>query len=129
MRLSGQLLERMSILGIRAEDLQVRFSRSRGPGGQNVNKVSSAATIRHLPSGLTVTASDNRAQAANRLLALERLLTTLENQRSDERQAELAAASKARRQRALRSRATRANLVKEKRLRAETKRCRRKVAP
>jgi len=129
MRLSGQLLERMSILGIRAEDLQVRFSRSRGPGGQNVNKVSSAATIRHLPSGLTVTASDNRAQAANRLLALERLLTTLENQRSDERQAELAAASKARRQRALRSRATRANLVKEKRLRAETKRRRRKVAP
>jgi peptide chain release factor len=127
-RRADQLLTRMNALRIRAEDLVESFSRSSGPGGQNVNKVSSAATIRHIPSGLTVTASDNRSQAINRQLALERLLTALEARRANEHHARLAAASKLRRQRARRSRATKARLVEEKRLRARTKRLRGKVA-
>jgi protein subunit release factor B len=118
----------MNALGVRAEDLQESFARSGGPGGQNVNKVNSAATIRHLPSGLAITASESRSQAVNRQMALERLLSVLEAERAQERHARLAAISKQRRQQARRSRATKAKLVEQKRLRTETKRLRRKVA-
>jgi peptide chain release factor len=123
------LLERMKALGVRAEDLEESFSRSAGPGGQSVNKVSSAATIRHLPTGLAVTASDSRSQFANRHLALTRLLDLLEKQKTESLRARLAAASKARRQRARRSRATKEKLLEGKRRRGETKKLRGKIHP
>jgi ribosome-associated protein len=47
--------------------------RSRGPGGQRKNKVETAVRIRHLPSGITVVATEHRSQSDNRRLALERL--------------------------------------------------------
>jgi protein subunit release factor B len=47
--------------------------RSRGPGGQRKNKVETAVRLKHLPSGLTVNATEHRSQAENRRLAFERL--------------------------------------------------------
>lgn len=54
---------------------EVKFEamRSSGPGGQNVNKVESAVRAVHLPTGLTVTASEERSQYMNKKLALGRL--------------------------------------------------------
>jgi protein subunit release factor B len=51
----------------------VETYRSRGPGGQRKNKVETAVRIRHLPSGITVVATEYRSQSDNRRLALERL--------------------------------------------------------
>jgi protein subunit release factor B len=117
----------MNALGVRREDLEESFSRSGGPGGQHVNKVSSAASIRHRPTGLAVTASDSRSQAENRHLALSRLLDLLERQKRLAHHERLAAAAKVRRQNARRSRRTKAELVQAKRRRGETKRLRGKV--
>jgi protein subunit release factor B len=47
--------------------------RSSGPGGQRKNKVETAVRIKHLPSGITVVATEHRTQSDNRKLALERL--------------------------------------------------------
>jgi protein subunit release factor B len=47
--------------------------RSSGPGGQRKNKVETAVRLRHLPSGMTVVATEHRSQAENRRLAFERL--------------------------------------------------------
>src|SRR5260370_25011889 len=69
-------------------ELEETFSRSGGPGGQNVNKVSTRVTLRHLPTNLTVTVQDSRSQAANRQLARERMLAALQ---AREREAEAAA--------------------------------------
>jgi ribosome-associated protein len=51
----------------------VETYRSGGPGGQRKNKVETAVRLRHLPSGITVIATEHRSQAENRKLALERL--------------------------------------------------------
>ncbi len=47
--------------------------RSRGPGGQRKNKTETAVRLTHLPSGIKVTATEQRSQAQNRELAFERL--------------------------------------------------------
>ena len=47
--------------------------RSRGPGGQRKNKTETAVRLRHLPSGVTVSATEHRFQTQNRRLAFERL--------------------------------------------------------
>lgn len=51
-------------------DLKVEFSRSGGPGGQNVNKRETAVRVVHVPTGLSAHASSQRSQEQNRELAL-----------------------------------------------------------
>lgn len=61
-------------LGLKLADFEETFARSSGPGGQNVNKVSTSVTMRHYPSGLSVTVRDSRSQALNRAIARQRIL-------------------------------------------------------
>src|SRR4026209_1979860 len=92
------LAERMERLGISDFDLEETFARSSGPGGQNVNKVSTAVTLRHGPSGASVTVQDSRSQAMNRQPAWERLLDAIERKRREDKAAERSAREKKRRQ-------------------------------
>ncbi len=64
-------------LEIKPDDLEVSFYRAGGPGGQNVNKVSTAVRITHKPSGLVVHSQEERSQARNKERALEILRTKL----------------------------------------------------
>jgi protein subunit release factor B len=59
------------------KQVTVETYRSGGPGGQRKNKVETAVRLKHLPSGLTVIATEHRSQAENRKLALERLRARL----------------------------------------------------
>ena len=47
--------------------------RSSGPGGQRKNKVETAIRLKHIPSGISVIATEHRFQSRNKALAFERL--------------------------------------------------------
>jgi peptide chain release factor 1 len=64
---------------IKPDELEISFYRSGGPGGQNVNKVSTAVRILHKPSGLVVSSQEERSQARNKERAMEILRTKLLN--------------------------------------------------
>ena len=55
------------------KQVSVETFRSSGPGGQRKNKTETAVRLKHLPSGITVTATEHRFQSQNRRLAFERL--------------------------------------------------------
>jgi len=125
--LKDAVSERMRRLGIRDVDLEETFARSSGPGGQHVNKVSTAVTLRHRPSGISVTVQDSRSQAVNRKLARERLLDGIEDAREKRRAAEIAEREKIRRRKSPRPAALRRKILEEKRKRGELKKQRAKI--
>jgi len=125
--LEDTLADQMRKLEISESDLREIFARSSGPGGQNVNKVSTAVTLRHLPTGISVTAQDSRSQAVNRRLARERLLEAIENVRERQRMAEIATREKERRRKSSRPHALKKKILESKRRRGELKKQRTKI--
>ncbi len=76
---------------IRDEDLEEQAIRSSGPGGQHVNKTSSAIRLTHIPSGIVVFCQAERSQHKNRATALKMLRARLARVEEEKREAEQAA--------------------------------------
>jgi len=124
---ANDFASRLARLGLKADDVEESFARSSGPGGQHVNKVSTAVTLRHAPSGVAVTVQDSRSQSMNRQLARERLATALEELRKDEKAAQQAAREKIRRQNRPRPRGVKRRMVDSKKKRGAVKKLRGRV--
>ena len=117
---------RLAQLRLDAVDFEEKFARSSGPGGQHVNKVSTAVTLRHVPTGAAVTVQDTRSQSWNRQLAWDRLLDAIERARREERAARRAEIEKKRRQNAKRPRRVKERMLEGKRRRSDIKKQRAK---
>lgn len=84
--------EEMADVKINPEDLKIDTFRSSGPGGQHMQKTSSAVRITHLPTGLVATCQGQRSQHQNKEAALKVLysrLLELERKKKEEERAKL----------------------------------------
>lgn len=116
-----KFLLRLYQLGLKEVEFEESFCRSTGPGGQHVNKVSTAVELRHRPTGLAVTVQDSRSQALNRRLARERLLDAIEARQRSIIKKEKARKERLRRQKAQRPPAVKRQMLEEKRRRSVLK--------
>ncbi len=123
---TAQRARRLALLRLDAADFEEKFARSSGPGGQHVNKVSTAVTLRHVPTGVAVTVQDSRSQSMNRQLAWERLLDAIETQRREAKAAERSAREKKRRQNAKRPWGVKQRILDSKKKRGAVKKLRAK---
>ncbi len=82
-------IEDNSKIEIRDEDLEIDTFRASGAGGQNVNKVSSAVRVTHVPSGIVVSCQSERSQLRNKMTALKILKSKLYNISQKEKEREL----------------------------------------
>jgi peptide chain release factor len=99
-----ELEKRMSSLGIKEQDIEEKFVRSSGPGGQNVNKTSSCVQLRHIPSGLEIKMQQDRTQRLNRYYARKRLCEIIENDKLGKKSPAALKAEKIRKQKQRRKR-------------------------
>ena len=73
------LRQKMARLGIHKQDIIESFIRSKGPGGQNVNKTSTCVYLKHIPTGTEVKCQKERTQVLNRYIARKILVNKIEN--------------------------------------------------
>lgn len=108
-----ELLNRMARNAINESDLEEKFIRSGGPGGQSVNRSSTCVYIKHLPSGVEVKMQKARSQALNRFYARRRLCELIEAQSGEAETPEQRKVDRVRKQKARRKRRNRQRDVDE----------------
>ncbi|PTX91690.1 peptide chain release factor-like protein [Opitutus sp. ER46] len=121
MALSPQLLAQLAAAGIDLADVDERFVRGAGPGGQKINKTSSTVWLRHRPTGVEVRCQRERSQAANRELAWQELAEKLEARRRAAAGAVQDARETERRRSRQKSRGQKRRMVESKRRRSQVK--------
>jgi len=73
------LEQRMRDCNLLESDIEEKFVRSSGAGGQKVNKTSTCVHLKHIPSGLAVKVQKSRSQGLNRYYARKQMCELLEN--------------------------------------------------
>ena len=121
MNLPTQIQRRLDTLGIIPSDVEEKFVRGSGPGGQKINKTSSTVCLRHRPTGVEVRGQRERSQTANRELAWQELCEKLENILRQAEATRRNAVEKERRRKRPKSRAQKRRMVETKRLRRKSK--------
>lgn len=111
---SKALAERLSRLSIHEKDVVEKFVRAGGPGGQHVNKTSTAVYLKHVPTGIEVKYGAERSQALNRFLAWRLLAQKLEERIFKIKSEKRREIEKIRRQKRRRSRRSKEKMLKDK---------------
>ena len=121
------LRHKMAHFGIKENELEEHFIRSRGPGGQNVNKVSTGVYIKHVPTGIEVKVFSERSQALNRYAARKILTNKIETMILGRESEERKRIEKIRRQKRKRSKRAKEKILKDKKMHSEKKTLRRRI--
>lgn len=121
------LKTKMQKFGVREEDIIENFIRSGGPGGQNVNKTSTAVYLKHVPTGIEVKCQKERSQVLNRYLARKLLLNKIEERVLGRLSEERHRIEKIRRQKRKRSKRAKLKMLEAKHRQSEKKELRSRV--
>lgn len=127
MALPIQIVERLARLSVRPEEVDERFVRGTGPGGQKINKTSSTVWLRHEATKTEVRCQAQRSQSANRLMAWEDLCDKLEAQAQTIKAAAQQEHEVKRRRTRTKSRSQKLRMIETKKIRARHKGRRGKV--
>ncbi len=100
---------------LRKEDVVESFVRSSGPGGQNVNKVSTCVELWHRPTGIRIKCQKHRRQFDNREEAWFLLEQAIEKKFDEELKALKARREKIKRQNRLRTKSAKEKILESKR--------------
>ena len=100
----GELISRMEKCGLKEADLEEKFVRSSGPGGQHVNKTATCVLLKHCVSGLQVKMQKARTQKLNRYYSRKRLCELIEDKDLCSKSPEAIKAEKIRKQKQRRKR-------------------------
>lgn len=95
----AEIVRLLEELQIKLEDIEEKFVRGSGHGGQKINKTSSAVQLKHLPTGIMVKYQKHRERSMNRILALRELLDKLNPDSKASKEIEKIRRQKARRKR------------------------------
>jgi protein subunit release factor B len=123
----AELQRRLLSLGVNPSDLEERFIRGGGAGGQKINKTSSTVVLRHRPTGIEVRCQSERSQALNRFLARRELCDRIEERTRGALNARRQEQERIRRQKRRRSRRQKAIMLADKRHRGAIKSARRRT--
>ena len=118
---ASALKAKMDSLGIKETDLDEKFIRSGGKGGQNVNKVSTCVYLKHRPTGIEVKCQKERSQVLNRFFARRILVNKIETLVLGKEAGERKRIEKIRRQKRRRSRRAKEKMLRFKKIRSEKK--------
>jgi len=118
------LRQRLSSLGVRPEDVEEKFVRGTGPGGQKINKTSSTVWLRHGPTGIEVRCQDGRSQVWNRVQAWADLCAKLADRRTNAAAQKQAAREAQRRRTRQKSHGQKVRMIEGKKHRAKIKQTR-----
>jgi protein subunit release factor B len=121
MESAGNIPSRLAAVGTGTSDVEERFIRGSGPGGQKINKTSSTVCLRHRPTGIEVRCQDERSQAANRERAWLELCNRLEARERSARDAAQQLREKNRRQTRQKSHGQKVRMIQAKKHRARNK--------
>ena len=109
------LHNRMASLDIKEDDIEESFVRSRGKGGQKVNKTATCVYLKHIPTGIEVKCMMERSQALNRYRARVILADKVEALIKGRESEEARRIAKIRRQKRRRSKRAKEKMLEEKR--------------
>ncbi|MBI4124830.1 MAG: peptide chain release factor-like protein [Deltaproteobacteria bacterium] len=124
---TAALQREMEAYHIQEADIEEKFIRGSGAGGQKINKTASCVWLKHVPTGLEVKCQQERSQALNRFLARRLLVQKIVNQIEGKKSAEEQERQKIRRRKRRRSKRAREKMLANKRHRSEIKQSRQKV--
>lgn len=119
-----KLRKKMRRLGVYEKDLEEKFIRSSGKGGQKVNKTSSCVYLKHIPTGVEVKCQRERSQALNRFLARRILTNKIETIKLGKLSEEKKKIEKIRRQKRKRSKRAKEKMLENKKKQSQKKKMR-----
>ena len=118
----------MQKYAVREADIEEKFVRGSGSGGQKINKTSSCVWLLHEPTGIEVKCQASRSQALNRFLARRLLVEKIARQIEGVKSEEQKRISKIRRQKKKRSKRAKEKMLANKKHRAGLKQTRQKIS-